>query len=69
MIVENLVTNPGVEAGSGAATVRPTSVSLAGARLTMDVDGRQISAVIRDQIVEADRSGRVTIENGKKRYI
>lgn len=42
-----------VVAGSSA----PTQVSLTGARLTLDVDGRQISAVIREQIVDASRSG------------
>ena len=44
----------------------PTEVSLSGARLTLEVGGRQIEAVIQDQIVSADRDRRVALGNGRK---
>jgi NADH:ubiquinone oxidoreductase subunit 6 (subunit J) len=52
--------NPG--GGSG-----PTTVSLAGATILMSVDGRQMTAVIQDQIVSAASTTNSRIRSGKQK--
>jgi hypothetical protein len=59
----------GVDATSaafGAQTAAPgvLRVSLDGARLTMEVDGREITAIIREQIVDASEERRGEFING-----
>lgn len=41
-----------------------TTVSLAGATILMSVDGRQMTAVIQDQIVSANRSQKTSLQGG-----
>jgi len=51
--------------GSGGASVNVSpSVSLAGARFVVDLDGRQVTAVIREQVVAANRAERRVIDGG-----
>lgn len=52
-------------AGAGGMSVSPV-VSLAGATLLMSVDGRQMTAVIQEQIVRTDDQSRTTLALGKK---
>jgi TP901 family phage tail tape measure protein len=57
---------PTRSAGSTRVSVSP-SVSLAGARLVMSVGGRQMEAVIQDQIVASKQQSGVTIANRRQR--
>lgn len=51
--------------GATSVSVAP-SVSLAGATIVMSVDGRQMTAVIQDQIVAADQSNARAISRGRQ---
>jgi TP901 family phage tail tape measure protein len=59
----------GAQAYSSGAGMQsgPTVVSLAGARLVMTVGGRQMEAVIQDQIVASKQQSGVTIANRRQR--
>lgn len=45
----------------------PTTVSLEGAQLSLDVDGRQIRAVIREQVVAVDQEWQQEVRSGRRR--
>lgn len=52
-----LVREAGARLGMGSSSQSgPVSVSLAGARISLEVGGRQIEGVIREQIVQQDRA-------------
>ncbi|TFD27526.1 phage tail tape measure protein [Cryobacterium cryoconiti] len=51
--------------GQSSVTISPT-VSLAGATLVMSVDGRQMTAVIQEQIVSASNASASQIRRGKQ---
>jgi TP901 family phage tail tape measure protein len=59
------MTGASISMGAPQVSVSPM-VSLAGAKLVMSVGGRQIEAVIQDQIVASDRSSSLTARMGKQ---
>lgn len=55
--------------GAQTAVQAPTRVSLDGARFIMDVDGRQITAIIREEIVDAEDDRRGQLVDGKGQVV